>query len=144
MERHLRPAAILLLGCTPLVGRAEAAPLASPDLGGSVLHMLLGLAAVVGLIFASLWLLKRLSGPRGTAASVLRIVGGTAVGPRERVVLVEIGDTWLVLGVAPGRVSALHRLPKFDFASISEAQPAPTKDFGTFLQRFVERKHGSQ
>jgi flagellar protein FliO/FliZ len=33
------------------------------------------------------------------------------VGQRERVVVVEIGDDWLVLGVAAGQVRALHTLP---------------------------------
>lgn len=101
--------------------------------------MLVGLVVVVGLIFASLWLIKKLSAPRGAAAGVLRIVGGTAVGPRERVVLVELGDTWLVLGVAPGRVSMLHQLARLASAEPASTQP-PEKGFGTWLQEIVESR----
>ena len=43
---------------------------------------------------------------------LLRIVGGAMVGPKERVVLVEVGDTWLLLGVAASSVNLLHTLPK--------------------------------
>ena len=67
---------------------------------------------------------KRLSAPRGDAAGLLRIVAGTAVGPRERVVVVEVGDTWLVLGVAPGQVSALAEIPRARPAAAAERAAA--------------------
>ncbi len=34
------------------------------------------------------------------------------VGPRERVVVVEVGDTWIVLGVTATHVNALHTLAR--------------------------------
>ena len=42
---------------------------------------------------------------------MVKILGGANLGPRERVVIVEIEQTRLVLGVAPGRVSVLHVAP---------------------------------
>ena len=68
-----------------------------------VSQMSFGLAVVVGLLFACLWLLRRLSARGGGAA--IKVLGAAAVGPRERVVLVEIGEDVLVLGVAPGSVA---------------------------------------
>jgi flagellar protein FliO/FliZ len=64
--------------------------------------MLLGLGGVMVLLVGSLWLLKRLTAVRGPASGMMRVVAATAVGGRERVVIVEVGSTWLVLGVAPG------------------------------------------
>ena len=32
--------------------------------------------------------------------------------PGERLVVVEVGDTWLLLGVGGGQVSTLHTLPR--------------------------------
>ena len=46
------------------------------------------------------------------SAAQSEVIGGSAVGQRERVVLVEVADTWLVIGVAPGHVTALHSMPK--------------------------------
>lgn len=116
---------------------AQAAP--AQDLGGGVFQLLFGLAAVLALLFASLWLLKRLSAPRGEAAGLLRIVAGTAVGARERVVVVDVGGTWLVLGVAPGRVSALAELPR---GTIPEApKPAEGGDFPARLRQIFDRRH---
>jgi flagellar protein FliO/FliZ len=71
----------------------------------------LGLGLVLALIFAAAWLLRRLgTGSLGGQSSV-RILGSALVGSRERVVLVEVEGTRLVLGVAPGRVQTLHVLP---------------------------------
>mgnify|MGYP000479080553 CR=1 FL=1 len=82
------------------------------DLGGSLLQLVLSLAGVLALLVGSLWLIKKLMVQRGGAGGMLRVISGTAVGARERVVIVEVGSTWLVLGVAPGRVSALAEIPR--------------------------------
>lgn len=84
----------------------------APDYGGSMVQMLLGLAVVLALMVGALWLIKQLTQRRGGPSSLLKVVAGTAVGPRERVVIVEVGTTWLVLGVAPGRVTPLAEVPR--------------------------------
>lgn len=76
------------------------------------MQMFLGLLGILALLVGSLWLLKKLTAQRGAAAGLMRVVAATAVGGRERVVIVEVGSTWLVLGVAPGRVSALAEIPR--------------------------------
>jgi flagellar protein FliO/FliZ len=117
---------------------AQATP-AVPDAGGSLLQVIFGLAVVLALLIGGLYLLKRLQLPRGAGASLLRVVAGTAVGPRERVAVIEIEDTWLVVGVAPGRVNMLHSLPRGRLAE----QPAPVagaEDFGKWLRQVMERR----
>jgi len=92
---------------------AQAASVAmAPSVSSSLLQMFLALIGVLALLFACLWLLKKLTAQRGAAAGLLRVVAATAVGTRERVVIVEVGSTWLVLGVAPGQVSALAEIPR--------------------------------
>jgi flagellar protein FliO/FliZ len=84
------------------------------------LQALAGLALVLAVIAGGAWLMRRLQKLTPARSAPLALRGALAVGPRERVVLVEIDGTWLVLGVAPGRVSALHALPKG-----AVAEPAP-------------------
>ncbi len=96
--------------------------------------MALALIGVLALLIGSLWLLKKLTVQRG-AEGLMRIVGATAVGGRERIVIVEIGSTWLVLGVAPGRVSALAEIPR-------QSLPEPTPNSAAsaiphWLQKFM-------
>lgn len=122
----------------PSLALAEGAQ-AIPDAGTGILQMILGLSVVLVMLVGTLWVMKRLSAPRGGASNLLRVVGGTAVGPRERVVLVEVGTNWLVLGVAPGRVSALAEMPRQELAA-SPAGETP-KDFQGWLKQIIDRRN---
>ena len=110
-----------------------AVPAPAPDFAGNVFQMLFGLAVVLVLLVGALWLLKQLTQRRGEAGGLMRVVSATAVGTRERVVIVEVGSTWLVLGVAPGRVSPLAEIPRQAEPPAPERRPA-TPDFPGWLR----------
>jgi flagellar protein FliO/FliZ len=111
MKTLTAPAFTLFFLATEASAQA-ASVAAAPSISSSLLQMFLALIGVLALLFACLWVLKKLTAQRGAAAGLLRVVAATAVGTRERVVIVEIGSTWLVLGVAPGQVSALAEIPR--------------------------------
>lgn len=98
--------------------QADVSPPVLPDgigtpaaLGSGQLLSLVGsLVLIVVLIFALAWLMRRFTGFSGTADGHLQILGGLAVGQRERVVLLKVGNRQLLLGVAPGRVNTLQVL----------------------------------
>ena len=54
--------------------------------------------------------MRRAGGLHGQAGGTLRILGGLSLGTREKLVLVKVGETQLLLGVAPGQVRKLHVL----------------------------------
>ena len=114
---------------------------------GSPLQVMLGLGVVLAVIAGCAWLLKRMTGVHRGHPGVVKIIGGSAVGQRERVVVVEVAETWLVLGIAPGQVTALHSMPKGDIgASVPHVSGTPghvEKDsqFSGWLKRMAE-KHG--
>jgi flagellar protein FliO/FliZ len=95
---------------------AASASTTSPSL--SVFKTIFGLTVVLGVMAALAWFAKRLTGRQGYAQSVARIVGGVSVGSRERVVVVEVGDRWLVVGVAAGQVNAIANLGEEDGVAI--------------------------
>jgi flagellar protein FliO/FliZ len=126
------------------VARAAETVTPPPALGaGSMLQFGLGLAIVLGLIVAAGWFMKRFSlGP--SAAGLIKVVAGASVGQRERVVVVEIGETWMVLGVAPGRVNALHTMPRGNTAAGAPASPtAAPAGFANWLKETMEKRRGS-
>ncbi len=85
---------------------------AVPSVGvGAVLQTLVGLAFVVALVFACAWLARRFGLQPSARGQLVRTVGGVSLGGKERVAVVEIGDTWLVVGAAPGNVRLLHTMP---------------------------------
>lgn len=83
----------------------------SPANAGSIGGAVFALIVVVGLILALAWLARRMPGLGGAGTSpALRIVGSLALGPRERVIVVAVGDTQLLLGVGAGGTRTLHTL----------------------------------
>lgn len=126
-----------LLAALPGPALAQSAPLQGA--GTSLLQVALGLGVVIAAVIGGLWLLKRLSATHGAIAGSLRVIAGASVGPRERVVLVEVEDTWLLVGVAPGQVNALHHMPKGTLSASASGQAHP--DFGARLKHILERRH---
>lgn len=126
----------------PLLAVPQAAwAQAAAEVGSGLLQLLLALGFIVALIFGSLWLLKRLAAPRGSAAQALRIVAGQAVGTRERVVIVEIGDTALVLGVAPGHITTLHTMPTAALPQPPEGEKPPAQQFAARLRQMMDKRN---
>ncbi|NTZ09258.1 flagellar biosynthetic protein FliO [Burkholderia metallica] len=99
---------------------------AAPSLGiGAVLQTLVGLAVVIGLVFACAWLARRFGFQPARRGGPLKVVSSVGLGAKESATIVEIGDTWLVLGVAPGNVRLLHTLPAGSAAAAATAGSAP-------------------
>jgi flagellar protein FliO/FliZ len=104
----------------PLIAPAEAERPASPALatsplsGGVLLETAGGLVLILVLIFALGWLLRRFGRLPMSAKGEIAILSGVSLGPRERAVLLRVGNTRLLVGVAPGRVQTLHVLDDVD------------------------------
>lgn len=89
------------------------APVGAPASGtgaGSIGGAVLALVLVVGLILLLGWLAKRMPGIGGASNPALKVVGSLSLSPRERVVVVAVGDTQLVLGTGAGGTRVLHQL----------------------------------
>ncbi|HQT27438.1 MAG TPA: flagellar biosynthetic protein FliO [Burkholderiales bacterium] len=106
-----------------------------------MLKMFFVLLVVLAMLFAVAWFLKRIAVSQKIPGGSIKVIAGAAVGQRERVVLVEVGETWLVVGVAPGHVSALHTMPKIEISEESEPPQIPEKKFSSWLKQVVERRN---
>ena len=84
---------------------------AAPDTATSMFTVLLSLVLILGGFVAVAWFARRYLPGMG-AEGVVKVVGTTAVGTRERVVVIEVDGIWLLLGVGGGNVRLLHTLPK--------------------------------
>ncbi len=110
---------------------------------GSLLQVSLGLIVVLGLMAGTAWLLKRFGVATAGANNVVKVVGGVSVGNRERVIVVEVADQWIVVGVAPGQVNALSSMPRQDVAATPEGT-AGTKNFAAWLKQTIDKRNGNQ
>jgi flagellar protein FliO/FliZ len=115
------PLVVTLLGPTLAFAQAAAeserrfgAPgtVTSPAPSGiaSLGQVTLALGLVLAVIFVVAWLLRRMRGFGKTGTGALDIIADLPVGQKERAVLIRVGTTQVLLGVAPGRVTTLHVL----------------------------------
>ena len=123
------------------VATAPAPATTSPSSAGSLLQVVFGLLVVLGLLAGALWFLKRMGGGRFAPGSVVKIVGGVSVGNRERVMVVEVADQWIVIGVAPGQVSTLATLPRQEQPAAQAAPGVP--NFSAWLKQTIEKRNAN-
>lgn len=90
----------------------EFAVMSQPDVGTGIIQVTFGLFVVLLIIAGAAWFTRRFGHFQATAGGTMRIVGGLHLGTREKLVVVQVGEEQLLLGVAPGRVSTLHVLSK--------------------------------
>lgn len=111
---------------------------------GGVMQIIFSLILVLAAVAVVAWIMKRINLPQAGAASLLKVISGVAVGPRERVVLMEVNDTWLIVGVAPGQVRTLHTMPKGSLPSgTAHHNAAPDGKFQMWLKQMVEKRNAS-
>lgn len=93
------------LTCTPVLAHA------APNDSGNMVTVLISLFLILSAFVLVAWLVRRYM-PGVGKHGVVKVVGATMVGPRERVVVVEVDDTWLLLGVGAGQVRLLDKRDK--------------------------------
>ncbi|MCY1399714.1 flagellar biosynthetic protein FliO [compost metagenome] len=126
-------AIFLWLPVSALAEQSAAAPATASSIAGQLAQLVLGLLLVLGLIFFLAWLLRRVqqAAPRG--GQVIEVVGSKMLGPRDRLVLVQVGNEQILLGLTPGRIAPLHVMAQ-PVEVPSSAQHATPE----FAQRLME------
>jgi len=114
-----------------------AEPVAPGVAAGSYLQAGLALALIVALLAGTAWLARKVNGGKGFGQGGMRVVGGVALGPRERIVLLEIGEEWLVVGIVPGQIRTLHRLAK---GQLPTAEASGQRPFAQWLHGIQGRQ----
>jgi flagellar protein FliO/FliZ len=121
---------------------------AAPSVGfsGMLTQMVLVLVLVLGLLLAIAWVLRRAGLVQGSVNGHLKVLGGVSVGPRERVLLIQVGQEQLVIGVTAAEVSLLHLLSEpVDVSGCAEVRSftAITDSFAQKLQNALQRRQKS-
>lgn len=92
--------------------------------------MILSLLAVLVAIIIAAWILKKLQ-VGGLAVKGLKVVTSLNLGSKERLVVVQVGEKQLLLGVTGQQINLLETLDE-----PIEIKSAVTMDFGQTLARF--------
>ena len=105
---------------------------------GSYLQAALALGLIVFLLVGTAWFARKVSGGKGFGQGGMKVIGGVTLGPRERMVMVEVGDSWLVIGIVPGQIRTLHTMPRGQLADQDHA--ANNIPFAQWLKTISARR----
>ncbi len=104
-----------------------------------LMQLISGMIVVLLSIVVLAWFAKRMNRFKTSSDGALHILGGISMGARERVVLVQIGEEQLLLGVAPGRINTLHVLKDKLESGAQGADLSDRPATKTFSQYFTDK-----
>lgn len=111
------------------MGQELGSAVVQPDM----LRWSMGLSFVMLLMFLCIGFIKRTGWRPSVGGGQLRIVAGLSLGSKERLLVVQVGDKQLILGVAPGLITQLGLLE-----GDSRLQSnVPEQAFSLTLQRYI-------
>jgi flagellar protein FliO/FliZ len=142
-------AAILLLTITPALSLAATSPstsaaaaittpaITAPAATSGPFGLATGLIFLLALVLGAAWLVKRSGGMQSwRSGAAIKVVAALSMGPRERVVLIELGGQQWLLGVTPGSINTLHHFEQ----PIIAADKAD--EFSSKLRQFLPQGFG--
>lgn len=100
-------AKLLVAAITTMSAPAMAMGTQTPD----ILRMITSLVIVLGVIFFLAFIVKRLK-ITPTSQKNIRSVASLSIGPKERIVVVEVNNEQFMVGVTSHNVNLLHKLEK--------------------------------
>lgn len=130
----------LVIGCSDLWAAAAASsdsvvrPVTVSGTG-YVGQVLFGLLAVLLLIAAIAWLVKRFGQGGFLANPHMKVVATLPLGPRERLAVVDMAGQQILLGISSGRITNLHT---FDEPLVPAEGEAGRVDFADKLREIMQ------
>ena len=108
-------------------------PIGSAVPAGDLWEVFLGLLLVVAVILVVAWLMRRFQpGLVGGGAS-MRVLSTLAVGPREKLLLLDVQGQHLLLGVTTQQISTLHQFDQ----PLAMPAAGDKPDFGMRLRQAI-------
>ncbi|WP_332853035.1 flagellar biosynthetic protein FliO [Duganella sp. S19_KUP01_CR8] len=115
---------------------------AATSAGGGLLQTTFALMFVLALLVGLAWFLKRY-GPKNLGGGRnVKLVGALSVGARERILVVEVGEQWIVVGASPGRMNALATMPRQEISEQDSTAALPTANFAAWLKQTIDKRNG--
>ena len=125
----------------PLAMTIPTPPPAAPG-AGSLMQTTFALLFVLALLVGGAWFLKRF-GPKnlGGAGGTVKLVGSLSLGTRERILVVEVGEQWIVVGASPGRMNALATMPRQENSDAAVPATLQTANFAEWFKQTIDKRN---
>jgi flagellar protein FliO/FliZ len=141
----------IISSALPVVAQAAAVvqrPFAAPEVAnaavtssaGGIGQVTVALLLVLLAVFVVAVVVKKLRNTVSGGTNGLEVIAQCALGARERAVIVKVGDTRLLLGVASGQVSLLHTLAADALPNPADSSALANRpSFAALLKRSLGR-----
>ena len=121
---------------------ADATPVELPQpfaVGSNFIGITLNLLLVLAAIVVLAWVFKRAQGVGRPAAGRLKVAATLPLGPRDRILLLEVGDEQILVGASSAGLRTLHVLEQ----PLDDSAVTPAADDESFRAR-LSRAMGGQ
>ncbi len=102
-----------------------------------VLNWSLGLIMVLLIFFACVWFMRKMGALPINSKQSMRVIGGVSLGMREKLIVVQVGEKQLVLGVTPGRIDKLLLLEGNEQIFKAQSGTEGEGDFSSKLKQLM-------
>lgn len=114
----------------------------SPSAG--LFQIFLALAVVIAIMLLLAWIVKRV-GPIASGHQLpVKVIGGISIGNRERVMVIEVADQWLVLGVTVQQINTLASMPKQELPDTTTNSNKVTAPFADWLKQTLKTQYTTE
>lgn len=80
--------------------------------GSELLSMGLSMIIVIAAVIALGWLYSRFRFKDNAGGDIINVIASRGLGPKERLLLVQVGDQQLLVGITASQVRTLHTFDK--------------------------------
>lgn len=110
--------------------------MSSPVSVTSMLSLVTSLIFVIGAILLVGWLYSRMRGVNLSASKVINVLAAQPLGPKEKIVVVQIGNKQIAVGMTPSSLQTLH---VFDEPVVAQREGSTAPSFSDRLRNALGR-----
>ncbi len=104
------------------------------EIGSTLLQVFAALIVTLALVFACAFAVRRFGGLGVRGGQVIKVLSAAPIGTRERVVLLQVHDRQLLVGVTSNGITALHV-----FDADAPEVPVAAPEFKNVLKSFAPK-----
>jgi|GEM_PF-5985977 len=126
-----------ILGMSGIATAAETAVAANTAVPGSVVRIVVSLILIVGLMIVLAVIFKKFGLNRMQSGLPVKVIGAISVGNNQRIMIIEAGEEWIVLGVTPQNISTITSMPRQE--NNNTIVSADNPNFPAWMKRAFEK-----
>ncbi len=110
---------------------------------GGLIQITFSLLVVVALLIGLSILFKKFGLNRISNSLPIKVVGAVSIGNNQRLVVIEVGEEWILLGVTPQQITTITNMPRQESGGGSN-NGENRVNFSTWMQSALEKYHAKK